>query len=239
MKVGVLETGAPPKALQPRFGDYPQMFRTLLGSGYAYETFDVRAGELPEPERCDAYVITGSAAGVYDDLPWIAPAIDWLRTAKGRTRLIGVCFGHQLMGEAFGGKVIKSPKGWAVGLHRYELARAEPWLTLDPEGGGSFALPASHQDQVVVQPPKTEVVAKSAFTPFAMLAWRDQPAISIQAHPEFAPDYASALVESRAEERLTKEQAHTAVESLKQPNDRARVAGWIRSFLEQPTGTNR
>ena len=230
MKVGILETGTPPKPLQPAFGDYPAMFRGLLGAGYEYETFDVRAGELPAPERCDAFVITGSAAGVYDDLPWIGPAMDWLRAAKGRTRLVGVCFGHQLMAEAFGGKVIKSPKGWGVGLHRYEVARSEPWM----DGVDSFALPASHQDQVVEQPPATEVVARSAFSPFGMLAWTDQPAISIQLHPEFAPDYASALIESRAEERLTREQADEALTTLKQPNDRERVAGWIRTFMGNP-----
>ena len=227
MKIGILETGAPPAALQPRFGTYPSMFRDLLGGGYAYETFDVRAGELPEPERCDGYVITGSAAGVYDDDPWIAPSMDWLRAAKGRTRLVGICFGQQLMAEAFGGKVIKSPKGWGVGLNRYDVVAAEPWL----DGAASFALPASHQDQVVEQPPATEVVAKSDFTPFAMLAWTDQPAISMQPHPEFAPEYATALIESRAEERLSREQADAAVESLKQPNDRARVARWLRRFL--------
>ena len=228
MRLGILETGGPPKALRPQFGDYPAMFRSLLGPGYDYPTFDGRAGELPEPERCVAYVITGGAAGVYDDLPWIAPTLDWLRQARGRTKLVGVCLGHQLMAEAFGGKVIKSPKGWGVGLHRYDIARAEPWL----DGADSFALAASHQDQVVEQPPATEVVARSAFTPFAMLAWTDHPAISIQPHPEFAPDYASAMIESRAEERLSREQAAEALESLKQPNDRERVAGWMRSFLE-------
>src|SRR4051794_21610546 len=97
MKIGILETGAPPKVLQPRFGTYPEMFRELLGDGYDYETFDVRAGELPAPERCVGYVITGSAAGVYENLPWIGPSMDWLRAARGRTRLVGVCFGHQLM----------------------------------------------------------------------------------------------------------------------------------------------
>jgi GMP synthase-like glutamine amidotransferase len=229
MRIGILETGAPPTALQPRFGTYPGMFTQLLGDGYAYETFDVRAGELPAPERCDGYVITGSAAGVYDDDPWIAPSMDWLRAARGRTKLVGVCFGHQLMAEAFGGKVVKSPKGWGVGLNRYDIVRPEPWL----DGAGSFAIAASHQDQVVEQPPSTEVVACSGFTPLAMLAWTDQPAISMQAHPEFAPEYATALIESRREERLSDEQATQAVESLKQPNDRERVAGWIRAFLAQ------
>lgn len=231
MKLGILETGGPPKGLQPRFGTYPQMFEDLLGDGFDYRTFDVRAGELPEPESCDGFVITGGAAGVYDDLPWIAPAMDWLRAARGRTKLVGVCLGHQLMAEAFGGKVIKSPKGWGVGLHRYEVARSEPWID---QGVTSFAIPVSHQDQVVEQPPETEVVARSAFTPYAMLAWTGHPSISVQGHPEFAPAYATALVESRAEERLSPDQAVQAVESLKQPNDRERVAGWIRTFLAHP-----
>ena len=73
-------------------------------------------------------MITGSAAGVYDPLPWIAPLKDFLVSAKGRAKLVGVCFGHQVMAEAFGGKVIKSPKGWGLGLHAYEVVRREGWM---------------------------------------------------------------------------------------------------------------
>lgn len=226
MKVGILETGLPPKSLQPRFGDYSKMFRDLLGPGLDYASFDVRAGELPAPQTCDAYVITGSAVGVYDDLPWIAPTIDWLRAARGQTKLVGVCFGHQIMAEAFGGKVIKSPKGWGVGLHRYDVVRPEPWIDAD-----SFAIAASHQDQVVELPPDAEVIGASAFTPLAMLNYLDQPAISMQGHPEFTPDFASALIESRREERLTDEEAEVALNSLRQPNDRDRVGAWMRHFI--------
>jgi GMP synthase-like glutamine amidotransferase len=227
MRIGVLETGAPPKSLRPAYGTYPEMFQALLGDSYAYETFDVR-GSLPAPESCDGFVITGSAAGVYEDLHWISPAMDWLRAARGRTKLVGVCFGHQLMAQAFGGEVTKSPKGWGVGLNRYDVVRPTPWTG----GASSFAIPASHQDQVIAIPPDAEVVAASEFTPVAMLSWTDQPAISMQGHPEFTPAYATALIESRREEKLTDAEASRAVESLKQPDDRARVAGWIRAFLD-------
>lgn len=227
MKLAILETGRPPEQLQARFGTYPQMFDQLLGG--QHDSFDVQALAFPErPEDYDAYLVTGSSAGVYEDLPWIEPAKDFLRAAKGKAKLVGVCFGHQLMADAFGGKVIKSPKGWAIGLHRYDVVNREPWM----DDAGPVEAPASHQDQVVEAPPSTEVVLASDFTPFAALAWTDQPAISFQFHPEFDPAYAAALIEGRIDARYERDFAEDAIESLRQPNDRLRVGAWIQRFLE-------
>ena len=92
----------------------------------------------------------------------------------------------------------------------------------------SIAIPVSHQDQVVVQPPGSRVIASSAFTPLAGLAWDD--AVSFQCHPEFGPDYAAALVEGRRD-RIPAAVAEEALESLKRPNDRAVLTAWIRAFL--------
>jgi GMP synthase-like glutamine amidotransferase len=224
MKVAILETGRPPGDLSQRFGDYPAMFERMLGDGFTLETFDVTAGRLPKaPGEHDAYLLTGSPAGVYDPLPWIAGLADFIRAAKG-TKMVGVCFGHQAMADALGGRVEKSDKGWAVGLHRYDVDRVHPWM--DPVA--EIAAPVSHQDQIVVQPPNTEVIASSAFTPFAALAWTDRPAISVQFHPEFEPEYAKALIEHR---RGTVPDPEAAIESLDAPNDRERVAEWVRRFL--------
>jgi GMP synthase-like glutamine amidotransferase len=232
MKLGILETGLPPGGLAAEFGDYPTMFTRLLrGAGFAGEiaALDVVKGEWPErPEAFDAYLVTGSAAGVYDPEPWIAPLIDFLRGAKGRAKLVGVCFGHQVMAEAFGGKVIKSPKGWGLGLQTYGVEDREPWM----DAATSVALAASHQDQVVELPPAARVVAANVFTPYAALAYDDQPAISIQPHPEFEPDYASALIERRLETVLTEAEGRAAQATYVAPNDNHRVGGWIRSFLE-------
>ena len=224
MDLAILETGRPPGALQDRFEPYPAMFEHLLG--LKATSSHVESGELPaRPEDHAAYLITGSAAGVYDPLPWIAPLEDFLRSAKGKAKLIGVCFGHQVMAEAFGGKVEKSIRGWGVGLQRYEIVVRAPWM----DEVNSIDIPVSHQDQIVVQPPHTHILASSDFSPFGMLAYEDQPAISMQFHPEFERDYARALIESRRD-RLTDPDA--ALASLDAPDDRARVAGWIRGFLE-------
>ena len=223
MKLAILETGRPPGRLAERFGDYPAMFQAMLGSGFEIESFDVAADELPDPGAHQAYLVTGSPAGVYDPLPWVPKLMEFIRSAKD-SRMVGICFGHQVMAEALGGRVEKSDKGWGAGLHRYSLVRREPWM----DGADSIAVPASHQDQVVAQPPNTEIVAQSIFTPLAALAWTDRSAISFQFHPEFAPDYARALIEHRYD-RVPDPEA--AIASLDAPNDNGRVAGWIRRFL--------
>src|SRR5947209_4833485 len=185
MKLAILETGVPPAPLTETFGDYPAMFADLLGPEVEIESFDVEAGQLPgDATAHSAYLITGSPAGVYEPLPWIEPLMQFIRTAD-HAKMIGVCFGHQVMAQALGGDVIKSPKGWAAGLNHYEVVHAQPWMN----GERQIAVPASHQDQVVVQPPNTDVVAASGFTPFAALAWRERPAISFQFHPEFSVGY--------------------------------------------------
>ena len=225
MKIGILETGEPPANLELRFGRYKDMFQDLLGAGYEMTNYNVVSGTFPAaPEDEEAYIVTGSPAGVYDAFEWIPKLTSFLREAKGRAKLVGICFGHQVMAEAFGGRVEKSERGWGIGLHRYDVCEPAEWMDPVP----SFAIPVSHQDQIVERPPHTRIVAASPFTPFGMLAYEDQPAISFQCHPEFDPAYAEALIEHR---RARLADADGAIASLREPNDRPLVASWIRRFL--------
>jgi GMP synthase-like glutamine amidotransferase len=223
MNLAILETGTPPEPLIAEFGRYPAMFEQLLD--LEAQSYDVAAGELPpDVGRHDAYLVTGAAAGVYDPLPWIPKLKTFLAAARGRAKLVGICFGHQIMAEALGGRAEKSARGWGVGLHTYPIVRHEPWM----DGVSLVSVPASHQDQVVLQPPGTEVIASSLFTPYAGLAWQDGGAISFQFHPEFSPDYAKALIEARYDVAPDPE---AAIASLDAPNDNHRVGDWIRGFL--------
>jgi GMP synthase-like glutamine amidotransferase len=221
--IAVLETGGPPGDLAARFGSYPAMFAERLGTG-PLPSYDVAAGALPAHNAHSGYILTGSPAGVYDGLPWIPALKEWLRAAPAETHLVGICFGHQIMAEAFGGRVEKSERGWGIGLHEYAVVAREPWM----DAALSVAIPASHQDQVVAPPPDAAVTLGSEFTPYAGLAWRNRPAISFQCHPEFEPTYAKALIEARRD-RLPK--PDKALASLDGFNDNARMGRWIARFL--------
>lgn len=226
MSLAILETGAPPPELLAEFGRYPEMFERLLG--VEATTYEVRAGELPpEVGRHSAYLITGSSAGVYEELPWIPPLLDFIRGAQGKAKLVGICFGHQAMAQALGGRVEKSARGWGVGLHRYPIVRQEPWM----DGASAVAAPASHQDQVVVPPPGADLIAASAFTPYAGFSWADGMAISFQFHPEMSPAFARALYDSRRD-RIPDVDA--AIASLDAPSDADRIGTWINRFLSAP-----
>ena len=227
MEIGILRTGAPPGDLEARFGGYGDMFARLLGPGFRTRVYDVACGEtLPGRGDHPAFLVTGSAAGVYEPLPWIAPLLGFLREAKGRTKLVGICFGHQAMAEALGGRVEKSERGWGIGLHDYEIWEPAAWMGASPPK--HIAVPVSHQDQIVVPPPGAAILGGNPFSPFGMLEWRDASAISMQFHPEFEPDYARALIEHR---RARLPDPDRAIESLARPDDRGLVAGWIRNFL--------
>ena len=226
MKLAILEAGRPPGDLAHEFGDYPAMFVALLGSEFEVESFDVEKGELPHPDAHEAYLITGSPAGVYDPFPWIEPLRWFIRSAKS-SKMVGVCFGHQIMVQAFGGHVEKSNKGWGVGLHSYPIIRHETWMDDVP----IVSAPASHQDQVVQPPPGAELIASSVFTPYAGFSWRDGKAISFQFHPEMSPGFAAALYDGRRD-RI--EGVDAAIASLAAPNDNQRVGDWINRFLSAP-----
>ena len=226
MTIGILEAGGPPVALRAQWGTFDDMIRTMLGRDRRYRRYDVQAGELPaDPTECSAYVVTGSPAGVHDDLPWIPPLLGFLRKARGRAKLVGICFGHQAMAQAFGGEVARSPKGWAVGMHRYEIVEPPPEMR-EPL---AFAIPAFHQDQVVTLPPGARVLAANEFTPYASIGYDDD-TVSVQGHPEFSPAFSAALIE--AERDVYGPLATPALLSLLQPEDGGRAANWLRRFLD-------
>jgi GMP synthase-like glutamine amidotransferase len=228
--VGILQCGAPPPELEAAHGSYGAMVARLLGPGAHTRMLDVTRGVLPDrPDACAAWLLTGSPAGVYDPLSWIPPLLAFLRAARGRTRLVGICFGHQAMAQAFGGQVIKSPKGWGIGLHRYAVVHRAPWM----DGDDDVLAPASHQDQVVVPPADSRVTLASDFTPYAGLDYGD--AISFQFHPEFDHSFARALISARRTQ--FGELAEPALKSLRGTDDRARVARWIDRFVQAPATT--
>lgn len=232
MHIRILETGEPPAPLNRQFGGYPAMFERLLkpfSPKFSFSASPVfRGAPMPSLSEFDGLLITGSPAGVYDGDQWIADAEDLVRrTAKAGKPQAGICFGHQLMAQAFGGEVRKSENGWGVGVHDYALTGEASWMTPPSR---RIACAVSHQDQVLTPPAGARVLGGSDFCPNGVIEYAQGPAISFQPHPEFAHDYGAALLSLRAD-RTPKDRVETGLSSYKGKSDRELVGRWIANFF--------
>lgn len=234
--IAILETGVPPAGLDQTYGTYADMFARLLSrDGRTFRTFRTLDGDLP-PRDADlkGVVITGSPAGVYEGDPWIVALIDWLQALDTAVPVVGICFGHQVMAQAYGGHVEKSSKGWGVGLHQYDIQAQDVWHALlgKPADDKAIRVAVTHQDQVVKKPEKAVVLAGSEFTPHGALYYTDRKGLSFQCHPEFCEDFASDLLISRRGIRIDPALVDQALTTLKTPSSRQDVLGAISRFLE-------
>jgi GMP synthase-like glutamine amidotransferase len=221
MLIGILQTGEAPEGLLEK-GDYPDMFvRLLEGYGFDFRTWRVLDLEFPETvQEADGWLITGSKFGVYEDHAFIAPLEQFIRDAfAARVPVAGICFGHQVMATALGGKVEKYAGGWSVGPTQYDF------------DGETLTLNAWHQDQVTAPPPGAEVIAATPFCAYAGLAYDDR-GISVQPHPEFRDDFIAGLIESRGRGLVPDPLLDAAKDRLGQPNDAGRIAARIADFFK-------
>lgn len=222
--IGILQAGAAPAPLIDEFGDYPSMIADLLqGSrdGLDFRTYRVFDGQLPgSVDECAAWIISGSRYSVNDSLPWISKLVDFIRQAALREkRMVGICFGHQIMAVAFGGTVERSENGLIVGRQQYEL--------LAPgQSPSSIELNAFHQDQIVSLPTQAHVLGQSNSCPYAILEYGSS-AFSVQAHPEFNNQYTNALISHRLKDKLQQSTYEKSLVALSRNTDSEIVAAWM------------
>ncbi|MEM7089248.1 MAG: type 1 glutamine amidotransferase [Pseudomonadota bacterium] len=223
MKIGILQTGHTPDVLTDQFGDYDSLFPALLnGYGFDFVTYAVVDGDFPDGgDDADGWLITGSRHGAYDNLPWIAPLEDLIRDihAKGKP-LIGVCFGHQIIAQALGGKVEKFSGGWAIGRTQYDYGGHKLWLN------------AWHQDQVTELPEAASVMGQNEFCRNAMLSYGDT-IWTIQAHPEFSNAFISGLMHTRGKGIVPDQLMQDAIDRQNAPDDNAHVAKLMADFFKK------
>jgi GMP synthase-like glutamine amidotransferase len=224
MLIGILQTGLAPDSLAPEMGDYPDMFARLLdGQGFTFRTWRVVEGAFPASvTEAEGWLITGSRHGVYEDHPWIPPLEAFIRDAFARrVPVVGICFGHQIVAQAMGGTVARYDGGWAVGATDYDF------------GGERLTLNAWHRDQVIEVPKGARVVASNAHCANAALLYDDR-AFTVQAHPEFRPEFVDGLMQTRGKGLVPDALMAAASARLADPLQDKTMAGRIAAFFKEP-----
>jgi GMP synthase (glutamine-hydrolysing) len=195
----ILVTGDPVSPTQARVGGFARLVRSALGSAWQgeVEEIDARSGsELPSFAGYSGIVITGSASSVTERADWILRTEEYLAEAVGAAHpVLGICFGHQLLGQALGGLVERNPRGREMGTVPLELVESDP--ILDPSFRPALAH-TTHVDSVTRLPPGARVLARTEREPhaavrFGRLAW------GVQFHPEFDTQVMQEYLTTRRE----------------------------------------
>lgn len=175
----------------------------------------------PLPDDVDGIIISGSEKGVYDDTPWMQPLRENLLLMRSAgVAMFGICFGHQIMADVFGGKADKSDKGFVTGTRQFR------------DRGTNVNAYLAHQDQVIDVPESAEVIATAAHCPVAALSY-EFPAMSVQFHPEYNREFASDLIDMFGEELMSEEQLQAARESLSLKTEEGLWCAEITDFFRQ------
>ena len=210
-------------------GDYEDMFRRLFAGREEVEVvvYDAVNGDLPnDPSAADAWLTTGSRHSVNDDEQWIRDLEDFVRkVAAEDAPFVGICFGHQLIAKALGGSVVKSARGWGIGVQEVEVS---PELGL----GDSYRVLTSYQDQVATLPPGGEILGWNDHCPVSVMSVGST-ILGIQGHPEFEAAYSAALMESRRGNLIPEETVDAGLASLGDEPDGERLAAWILDYIER------
>ena len=195
----IIKTGNTIDSLLVRGEDFEDWF--IAESKFGAENFIVKSlhlnEELDELDDIAGIIITGSAAYVTDEEAWNFTAADYLRSAFQRDiPVLGVCYGHQLIAWAFGGKVDFHPGGREIGsvsIVLSEGAMNDPFFSSLPS---QFHVQVTHQQSVTLLPPNAVRLAANEFDPNQAFrlggnVW------GVQFHPEFSANVIKEYITAR------------------------------------------
>ena len=224
MRLHILDCDRVDPDLLPIGGQYSDMFVRAFSQARPDWDFEIHAtidGVLPEIESGAAYLITGSRADSFADDDWIVALRQWIVQAhQAQTPCVGICFGHQIIAHALGGKAERAAAGWGVGRMPAQ-AHGLPFASAD--------ILVSHRDQVTQLPPGAEHLMGSNFCP--NFSFRLGRMIGVQGHPEFTPEYSAALARARRD-RIGSDRVDQALASLSAPLNADQVIEWLACELE-------
>lgn len=218
--VGLLVCHDLPQQIKELHGDLTELYTGMLRDDcLSFKSWQTWNGELPDNvHECDAWVITGSPAGAYDEDEWVKRLRSFIRDAYDTgVPMVGICFGHQAIAYTLGGVVKKHNSGFAAGVREYNfVGEKEP-----------LSLMALHGDQVLKAPSDATTIASAPYCAHAALRYGDK-ALSFQNHPEFTAGVIEHFINDGI---VPAERAAKSIESLKRPLSSAYVSSLIKDFL--------
>ena len=236
MHIGILKTDAVRPEWVSEFGEYPDMFERLVLAADPSATFsvwDVEEGVYPSDSdvaTVDGFIITGSKSSAYEDKEWIRDLERLVQELHARRKkMVGICFGHQVIARALGGTVAKSDKGWGVGVNVYSISEL-PVQGDDEVCAGFLKLVASHQDQVTVLPPGARTLVSNEHCENAGFVIGEH-VLTLQGHPEFSAEYSEAIMAFRHDMIGAERVAQGRASLVTHQHEGPRVARWMVDFL--------
>ncbi len=235
MKIGILNAIRPGTSSVDWGGSPIDAFIRFFQSvdaPFEYVGYEAAQGELPStPDACDAYLVTGSPDDAFGTGDWVVALSQFIRDVyQSGEKMVGICFGHQVLAHALGGRVERAKKGIGFGLKSFDVTTKKVWMGNQQN---QCALYFAHQDQVVQLPPDAELLGGSTFCPIALYEINGR-VLGIQGHPEVTLEM---MIEGSAsmEDRMDRGMYETAVRSLENGRPDAQLVGrWIVNFLNQP-----
>lgn len=224
-------------AIYSRYGAmFERLFRQVGASDWEFDVFHTPAFEYPDSfDPYDAVLLTGSKADSFSNEPWVVELRRRVTVLlEQKKKLLGICFGHQLIAICLGAKVERAPQGWGVGRMSYDWHAAD--LPLAPEDK-TMSLLVSHQDQVLELPHDAVLLASNAHCPVAGYAVGEE-VFCVQGHPEFVADYSAYLMGKRRH-ILGEELYGAGVKSLAHSHDGMEVARMMVAFVQGSFGVAR
>jgi GMP synthase-like glutamine amidotransferase len=237
MKLCILDNDILEGQLGATYESFGAMFIRLfrgVGANWTMHIYNTQHGQYPASfDAYDAVLLTGSRADSFSDEPWVVELRQRVTgLLRQKKKMVGVCFGHQLIAYCLGAPVGRAPQGWGVGRLTYDWHRPDlPHQAARTQ----ISLLASHQDQVFEVPPGASLVASNEFCPVAAFTVGDA-VFCIQPHPEFEEALSEHLMDKRRD-LIGEDKYQAARASLVQGHEGEDVARMIVAFLEGTPAT--
>ncbi|KAL4985962.1 class I glutamine amidotransferase-like protein [Aspergillus falconensis] len=245
LRIAVLECDTPPESSNAKYGGYVGVFKTLFHSSvrelYKPEQVDppsildisrfdvVTAQEYPDLESVDAVLLTGSKHNSFEDHAWILNLVEFTKKAieHPRVKILGICFGHQIIGRALGVEVGRNSAGWEIAVCDVDLTEKGKELF----GVETLKIQQMHRDIVFAYPDGVTPLGSSPRCEVQGM-YKTGKFITVQGHPEFKEDIVSEVVNLRAAAGVfDKQQAEDALKRAGKPHDGIAIGVAFLKFL--------